>query len=115
MSDNISKNINSYQGDIEEESFESFLNIFTKKIDGYETSDWGTSSQLYSNMHDGISRLRREIAQKLNETNIQIFNNWNHKISFELTEKTHKDQQQLFKDLSWEESFVLSFLYFIYH
>ena len=34
-----------------------------------------------------------------------------YKNSLDLTEKSHQDQQQIFKDMSWEKSFVLSFLY----
>jgi len=130
MSNTMSKNITTSTGviintmDVIKENednvnaslpFETFLNEFTKKIDDYETCNWKTVTHVYSNLWDDISRLRKESSQNLNESNIQFFNNWKYKISFELTEKSHQDQQQIFKDMSWEKSFVLSLLYFIYH
>jgi hypothetical protein len=99
-------------------SFASFLTEFTKKIDQYETCDWKTSNHVHSHLWDDFSWLRREIANNKNEhesLNLQPFSDWKYKDSFELTEKNHEDHQQLFKDLPWEESFVLAFLYFIYH
>jgi hypothetical protein len=101
-------------------SFASFLTEFTKKIDQYETCDWKTSNQLHSNLWSDISRVRREIAADNTNTNknalhLQLFPDWKYKNSFELTEKNHEDHQQLFKDLPWEQSFVLAFLYFTYH
>lgn len=96
-------------------SFASFLTEFTKKIDQYERCDWKTSNHVHSNIWDDIYRLRREIANNKNALYLQSFTDWKYKESFELTEKNHETQQQLFKKLPWEESFVLAFLYFIYH
>jgi hypothetical protein len=95
--------------------FESFLTEFTEKIDAYETCQWKTSNHVHSNLWNDISRLRREIANENNEKNRQLFTEWKYKDSFELTEKNHQNQEQQFKDLPWEESFVLALLYFIYH
>ena len=99
-------------------SFASFLTEFTKKIDQYERCDWKTSNHIHSHLWDDFSRLRREIANNKNEhesLNLQLFSDWKYKDSFELTEKNHEDHQQLFKNLPWEQSFVLAFLYFTYH
>jgi len=98
--------------------FESFLTEFTEKIDAYETCQWKTSNHVHSNLWNDISRLRREIANENNENNEinrQLFTEWKYKDSFELTEKNHQNQEHQFKDLPWEESFVLALLYFIYH
>ena len=101
------------ENECNEMSFESFLIQFTKKIDDYETRDWKTTNDVHFNLWNDIYRLRREINK--DTVPLPLFDDWKYKISFELTEKTHKNEQQIFKDMSCEESFVLSFLYFIYH
>ena len=106
------------ENECNEMSFESFLTSFSKKIDDYETRDWKTTNDVHFNLWNDISRLRREIANENNEINRQLFTEWKYKDSFELTEKNHQNhenQEHLFKDLPWEESFALAFLYFIYH
>jgi len=101
------------ENECNEMSFESFLNEFTKKIDDYETRDWKTTNDVHFNLWNDISRLRREINK--DTVPLSLFDDWKYKISFELTEKSHKNEQQIFKDMSCEESFALGFLYFIYH
>jgi hypothetical protein len=101
------------ENECNEMSFESFLIQFTKKIDDYETRDWKTTNDVHFNLWNDISRLRREINK--DTVPLSLFDDWKYKISFELTENSHKNEEQLFKDMSWEESFALGFLYFIYH
>lgn len=101
------------ENECNEMSFESFLIQFTKKIDDYETRDWKTTNDVHFNLWNDISRLRREINK--DTVPLSLFDDWKYKISFELTENSHKNEQQIFKDMSWEESFALGFLYFIYH
>ena len=99
-------------------SFASFLTEFTKKLDAYETCDWKTSAHIHSNLWTDISLVRREIAAdntNKNALHLQLFSDWKYKNSFDLTEKNHKDHQQLFTYLSWEQSFVLGLLFFSYH
>ena len=125
MSNTISKNRTTSMGAVintmdvinenecNEMSFESFLTSFSKKIDDYETRDWKTTNDVHFNLWNDISRLRREINK--DTVPLSLFDDWKYKISFELTENSHKNEQQIFKDMSWEESFALGFLYFIYH
>lgn len=101
------------ENECNEMSFESFLTSFSKKIDDYETRDWKTTNDVHFNLWNDISRLRREINK--DTVPLSLFDDWKYKISFELTENSHKNEEQLFKDMSWEESFALGFLYFIYH
>ena len=101
------------ENECNEMSFESFLTSFSKKIDDYETRDWKTTNDVHFNLWNDISRLRREINK--DTVPLSLFDDWKYKISFELTENSHKNEQQIFKDMSWEESFALGFLYFIYH
>ena len=101
------------ENECNEMSFESFLTSFSKKIDDYETRDWKTTNDVHFNLWNDISRLRRDLNK--DSVPLSLFDDWKYKISFELTENSHKNEEQLFKDMSWEESFALGFLYFIYH
>ena len=101
------------ENECNEMSFESFLTSFSKKIDDYETRDWKTTNDVHFNLWNDISRLRRDLNK--DTVPLSLFDDWKYKISFELTENSHKNEQQIFKEMSWEESFALGFLYFIYH
>jgi len=56
-----------------------------------------------------------EIMKLDNETQSNIIKEWKYGNDFELTIKNHVNNQQLNHNVSWEESFCMTFLLFIYH
>ena len=50
-----------------------------------------------------------------NETQSNIIKDWKYGNDLDLTIKNHANKQQINPNISWEESFCMTFLLFIYH
>ena len=90
----------------------SFLNTLTKKLEYCNNSnDLKTHAEYYSILWDCIRVIRNTIRYN---PSFYLLSGWKYKDSFELTEHYHKNDKQIFKDISWEESYCLSLTYFVF-
>lgn len=91
----------------------SFLNTLTEKLEYCNNDDnLKTPSEYYSLLWDCIRVIRNTIRSN---PSFDLLSEWKYKDSFELTEQYHKNDKQIFKDISWEESYCLSLTYFVFY
>jgi hypothetical protein len=82
----------------------------TNKIDQYGTGiEWGTEQDVGVNLWNDLDN----ILNHSNKNN--IISNWKYKNEFECAENWHMNGKQLFKLMSWENSFALAILFTVYH
>ena len=84
----------------------NFMNEFTKNINLISDIDlWNTPNNLHCKLWNYINQLSHF------KNKLELIENWEYKDAFLYAEQTHENGQYIFHNMSWEDSFVLTFMY----
>jgi len=84
----------------------NFMDELNNKINSLSNMDlWKTPQNIHILLWNDINKLSHH------DNKLELIENWEYKDAFLYTEKTHKNGEYIFHNMSWEESFVLTFMY----
>lgn len=86
-----------------------FFENINKKIESISNIDlWSKPQNIHSLLWNDINKLSHHNNKS------KLIQNWKYKNAFLYADERHKNGEYIFHNMTWEESFVLSFMYYYY-
>ena len=85
------------------------LERLTNIIADYETKPWGSTDDLHAAIWPDLDFIRN------NNNKEALLEGWRYKGDLDSAENDHMNGEKMFRLLGWEQSFVLSIIYGLYH
>jgi len=83
-----------------------FMNELNKNIKSISNMDlWNPPQNIHTLIWNDINKLSHY------NNKLELIENWEYKDAFLYAEQTHENGQYIFHNMSWEDSFVLTFMY----